>query len=323
MPWRPCTRRSTFSVTTLAVPKAAAVRVPASSANLGPGFDVLALALDLHLDVEAREASKTTVSWSGEGVDEVPLNRKNLIVRAAQEPFAGWTRPLDGVELVVRNAIPIGRGLGSSAAGIVAGITWGAALRGLRMPAQRILELAVPLEGHGDNLAAALYGGFCIAVIEDGGVRVHRLDWPARWRAVLFVPDDVSPTHEARRLVPRRPAREDAVFNLGRVAEWVLACSRKDRSIVAGAMDDRMHQPGRARAYPYLDDAIAAAEQAGALGAALSGAGGSVIAVADRNLAAVGRAMARAAGQRGIKGTVMTLRASARGATTIAPFGRR
>ena len=297
------------------MPKAAAVRVPASSANLGPGFDVLALALDLHLDVEAREASKTTIAWSGEGAGEVPLTRRNLIVRAAQEPFAGWTRPLEGVELVVRNAIPIGRGLGSSAAGIVAGIMLGASLRGLRMPAQRILELAFPLEGHGDNLAAALYGGFCIAVIEDGGVRVHRIEWPSRWRAVLFVPNDLSPTHEARRLVPQRPARDDAVFNLGRVAEWVLASSQTDRSLVAGAMDDRLHQPGRARAYPYLDDTIAAAEQAGALGAALSGAGGSVIAIADRNMAEVGKAMSAAATSRGILGRVVALRASPAGAT--------
>ena len=300
------------------MPKVAAVRVPASSANLGPGFDVLALALDLHLDVEAREASNTAVAWSGEGADQVPLNRKNLIVRAAQEPFAGWTRPVAGIDLVVRNAIPIGRGLGGSAAGIIAGILLGANLRGLRMPAQRILELAFPLEGHGDNLAAALCGGFCIAVIEDGGVRVHRLDWPSRWRAILFVPNDVSPTHEARRLVPRRPAREDAVFNLGRVAEWVLACSQKDRSLVASAMDDRLHQPGRARAYPYLDDTIAAAQQAGALGAALSGAGGSVIAIADRNVVEVGKAMSAAATSHGIRGRVVALRASAAGATSKA-----
>ncbi len=305
------------------MPKAAAVRVPASSANLGPGFDVLALALDLHLTVEARESTKTTISWAGEGAAEVPLTRRNLIFRAAEEPFTGWSRPLNGLELRVRNDIPIGRGLGSSAAAIIAGIMLGAKLRGLRMPAQRILELAIPLEGHGDNLAAALFGGFCIAVIENGGVRVHRLDWPSSWRAVLFVPTDISPTHEARRLVPRRPAREDAVFNIGRVAEWVLACSRKDRSLVASAMDDRLHQPGRARAYPYLDDAIAAAEQAGALGAALSGAGGSVIAIADRNLAAVGNAMISAVRSHRIKGRVATLRAAAAGATLKTAGGAR
>jgi homoserine kinase len=298
------------------VAKGATVRVPASSANLGPGFDVLALALDLHLSVEARESVKTTITWEGQGGAEVPLNRKNLIVRAADEPFAGWSRPLSGLELRVRNEIPIGRGLGSSAAAIIAGITLGAKLRGLRMPAQRILELAVPLEGHGDNLAAALHGGFCIAVIENGGVRVHRLDWPSRWRAILFVPNDLSPTHEARRLVPRRPAREDAVFNLGRVAEWVLACSQKDRSLVASAMDDRLHQPGRARAYVYLDDTIAAAEQAGALGAALSGAGGSVIAIADRNLAAIGSAMTGAAASHGVNGKPLALSAAPAGATS-------
>ena len=294
--------------------KSAAVRVPASSANLGPGFDVLALALDLHLEVEARESPKTSIVWEGEGHDEVPLTRKNLLVRSAQEPFAGWSPPLDGLTLRVRNHIPIGRGLGSSAAAIVAGITLGAKLRGLRVSAQRILELAFPLEGHGDNLAAALFGGFCIAVTENGGVRVHRLDWPSRWRAVLFVPDEVSPTHEARRLVPRRPAREDAVFNLGRVAEWVLACSQRDRSLVRSAMDDRLHQPGRARAYPYLDDVIAAAEQAGALGAALSGAGGSVIAIADRNHDPVAQAMHKSARSHGIDGKVVKLAAAARGA---------
>jgi homoserine kinase len=222
------------------VAKGAAVRVPASSANLGPGFDVLALALDLHLTVEARESAKTAIIWAGEGAAEVPLTRRNLIVRAAEEPFAGWSRPLTGLELGVRNNIPIGRGLGSSAAAIIAGIMLGAKLRGLRMPAQRILELAIPLEGHADNLAAALYGGFCIAVIENGGARVHRLDWPSRWRAVVFVPNELSPTHQARRLVPRRPAREDAVFNLGRVAEWVLACSRKDRSLVATGCTSRV-----------------------------------------------------------------------------------
>ena len=295
--------------------RTASVRVPASSANLGPGFDVLALALDLHLEVEARESPKTSIAWVGEGAGEVPLNRKNLLVRSAQEPFAGWSPPLDGVELRVTNQIPVGRGLGSSAAAIVAGITLGAKLRGLRISAQRVLELAFPLEGHGDNLAAALYGGFCIAVTENGGVRVHRLDWPPRWRAVLFVPDDVSPTHEARRLVPRRPERADAVFNLGRVAEWVLACSQHDRTLVASAMDDRLHQPGRARAYLYLDDVIAAAEQAGALGAALSGAGGSVIAIADRHHDTVAKAMHKAARAHGIAGKGMRLAAAARGAT--------
>ena len=293
------------------MPGSASVRVPASSANLGPGFDVLALALDLHLEVQARAAPTTTISWKGLGATEVPLNARNLLVRAAQEPFKGWSEPLDGIEFRVRNEIPIGRGLGSSAAALVAGIAIGAKLRGLRMKPQRVIELAFPFEGHGDNLSAALHGGFCVAAIENGGVRVHRLSWPERWQAVVFVPDALSPTHEARQLVPRNPARSDAVFNLGRVAEWVLAVVTRDRSLLQSAMDDRLHQPGRARAYPYLDDMIAAAEQAGALGAALSGAGGSVIAIADRNPKAIAAAMAGVAARRQLPGSTLTLKAAA------------
>ena len=294
--------------------KTATVRVPGSSANLGPGFDVLALALELRLVVEARESSKNSIEWIGHGTGDVPLNRRNLIARAAEEPFAGWSRPLEGLDLRVINQIPIGRGLGSSAAAIVAGIVVGARLRGLRMLPQRVLELAFPLEGHGDNLAAAVHGGFCIAAVENGGVRVHRLDWPPRWRAVVFIPTQLSPTHEARRLVPRRPAREDAVFNLGRVAEWVVAVLQRDRGLLRSAMDDRLHQPGRSRAYPYLDDVIAAAEQAGALGAALSGAGGSVIGIADRDLERVKTAMISAARSRGTDGTVLALNIATTGA---------
>jgi homoserine kinase len=293
--------------------RAARIRVPASSANLGPGFDVLALALDLHLWVAGQESPRTGIRWFGEGGREVPLDATNLIVRAATEPFLGWARPLEGLELSVRSKVPIGRGLGSSAAAIVAGILLGARLRGLRMTPQRVLELAFPLEGHGDNLAAALHGGFCVAVPQDGGVRVHRLVWPSTWRCVLFVPDAVSPTEQARRLVPQRPERADAIFNLARVAEWIIACSRRDGRLLASAMQDRLHQPGRSHAYPYLDDVIAAAVGAGALGAALSGAGGSVLAVADRNQAGIGRAMTRAAQLRQTSGRILRVSAAPRG----------
>jgi len=294
--------------------RAVRLRVPASSANLGPGFDVLALALDLQLWVSGREAAQTRIRWLGEGSREVPLDETNLIVRAAQEPFRGWARPLEGLELSVGSKIPIGRGLGSSAAAISAGVLVGARLRGLRLTTQRALELALPLEGHGDNLAAALYGGFCVAVPTDGTVRVHRLSWPSAWLGVLLVPAAVSPTEQARRLVPERPERADAIFNMARVAEWVIACGRRNGGLLASAMQDRLHQPGRRQAYPYLDDVIAAALRAGALGAALSGAGGSVLAVVDRKAVSVGRAMAEAARQHKIGARILRMGAATRGA---------
>jgi homoserine kinase len=294
------------------MPRRASVRVPASSANLGPGFDVLALALDLHLEVQAEESARTKIRWEGEGAGQVPVGSRNLIVRAAQEPFTAWDRPLRGLALNVRNEIPIGRGLGSSAAAIVAGISIGARLRGLRVSRQRIFELALPLEGHGDNLAAALFGGFCVVATGEGVPRVHRLEWPVRWKAVVFVPGEESPTHEARRLVPTRLPRADAVHNLGRVAEWIVAVTKGDRTLLTGAMEDRLHQPARARAYPYLYDMIAAAVKAGALGAALSGAGGSVIAIGDRKLEAVEEAMAGVADAGGVHGKTMRLRSGAK-----------
>jgi homoserine kinase len=135
---------------------------------------------------------------------------------------------------------------------------------------------------------------------------------------VFFVPNALSPTHEARRLVPKRPERGDAVFNLARVGEWMLAVSRRDHRLLASAMEDRMHQPGRSRAYPYLAPAIAAAKSSGAWGAALSGAGGSVIAVAPGTRTdQVGDAMVEAARASGIAGVALTLKASSRGASVI------
>lgn len=295
------------------MPRLARIRVPASSANLGPGFDVLALALNLYLSVEARESQTTSIAWRGVGAAEVPQDQRNLILRAAQEPFLAWAPPLAGISLRVENAIPIGRGLGSSAAALIAGIALGARMRGLRIAPERVIQLALPFEGHPDNLTAALYGGFNVAVSSDSAIRTHRLEWPAAWRLVVFLPAALSPTEEARHLVPGNPSLRDAVFNLGRITELVLAVRTRDGRLLREAMDDRLHQPGRAAAYGYLPDMIRAANDAGALGAALSGAGGSVIAVGDRWRSRIAKAMKAVAAEHRVEGRLLTLTAAPRG----------
>ncbi len=248
------------------------VRVPATIANLGPGFDVLAMAVDIWLDVEAGAAGAPEWEFAGEGADWLP----------------GSDHPFGAIAMKGRidNAIPVGVGLGSSAAARVASL----ALRGVR--GRELLARAVAAEGHPDNAAAALYGGV-VAVV---GSEVHRLPAP-KLDIALFVAETPVATEEARRILPPMYSRDDAVFNAARLALLVRVLHTGRWSLLGDALDDRLHQPYRARIYPWLMPAIAAARGAGAYGAALSGAGPSVVAFAPRGTGpAVAEAMARAAG---------------------------
>jgi homoserine kinase len=248
------------------------VRVPATIANLGPGFDVLALAVDLWLEVEAEPGLERGWTFAGEGADWLP---------SSDHPFSGL-----GLSGTVANGIPVGVGLGSSAAARLAAF----ALRGVR--GRELLARTAALEGHPDNAAAALHGGL-VAVV---GGEVHRLPAP-RVEVALFVAADPVPTEAARAILPRRVSRDDAVFNAGRLALLVRALHTRRYDLLADALQDRLHQPYRARLYPWLPAAIAAALDAGGFGAALSGAGPSVVALAPpgrgREIAV---AMAAAAG---------------------------
>ena len=245
-----------------------AVRVPASIANLGTGFDVLAMAVELWL--EASGEPHPTPEWSFDGAQPPAAN-----------PFAAVS--LRGR---VSSAIPLGVGLGSSAAARVAALR----LAGLAEPV--VLQRAVAEEGHPDNVAAAVYGG----VVAWVGGRVHRLPVPDL-EVALFVAAEPSSTESARALLPAMVSRADAVHNAGRLALLVHALHIADWSLLDEAMDDRLHQPARTSIYPWLPEAIAAARAAGAWGAALSGAGPSVFALCPRGTAGrVAEAMTRAAG---------------------------
>ena len=237
------------------------VRVPASSANLGPGFDVLAAALSLYLDLEVQE----TGAFAVESELEIPLSRDNLVVRAFE-----CLHPADGFEFRISSRIPLSGGLGSSAAAVVAGLL--AADHLFELDAD-VMSLASELEGHPDNVAAALSGGFVIA----DGTSVHRFEPPMGLEAVLVVPTEPVSTTAARAALPASVTRADAVFNLAHLATLTLGLATSDWELIGQGLGDRLHQPYRSTLYPRSAALLERATELGALGATISGAGPSVL----------------------------------------------
>jgi homoserine kinase len=270
------------------------IRVPATSANLGPGFDSLALALQLYnrLDIEVLAADKGgSLRITGEGANRLGQGEENLVLTAMQSLAQAADRALPPLAMDMHNDIPLGRGLGSSAAAIAAGLLAAAVLLGEPAVPEALLRVGLPLEGHPDNIAAVLWGGFTVGVVHQGQGVVQRLQPPDGLQAVILIPDQYSSTTISRAALPVQLTRADAVFNAGRVGMLVAAIALNQLDLLRVAMEDRMHQPARAREFAYLPGAIEAALAAGAHGAALSGAGSSVIALASNHLTAVAAAM--------------------------------
>ncbi|GAC1488925.1 MAG: homoserine kinase [Candidatus Limnocylindrales bacterium] len=261
------------------------VRVPATSANLGPGFDAFALALPMVAEFEVRAAHRWSVTV--DGADEgIPTGEDNLFVIGARAAAKAIGSVLPPQHVTQCSAIPQGRGLGSSAAAIVGGVTAANALLGEPLGRRALLRIAAEVEGHGDNVAAALYGAFTVAVPHADGPVAVRIAFPAAWRVCLLVPGDLLATEKARGVLPAQVSRTDAVFNLAHASALVAAVLRADGALLRIAMQDRLHQTARQRLVPTLEDVSRAACDAGAFGAALSGAGPSVLAVAPARLAA-------------------------------------
>jgi homoserine kinase len=238
------------------------VRVPASSANLGPGFDALAAALALHLELEVRETGTFAVHTAL----AVPIERdRNLVVRAFERLHSA-----EGFEFTIRSGIPLSGGLGSSAAAVVAGTL--AADHLFELDAD-VLGLASELEGHPDNVAAALRGGFVVC----DGPGVHRFEPPMGLEAVLVVPHEAVQTEEARAALPRAVPLEDAVFNVAHASLLMLGLAGADWDLIAAGLEDRLHQPHRAHLHPRSAELVERARDLGALGATISGAGPTVL----------------------------------------------
>ena len=290
-----------------------AVRVPGSTSNLGPGFDCFGLALQLYLTVrataalDAAEPCRVTTTGAKEN-ETLPRNAVNLIYRAMAFAARREGASLPPVGLRVHNNIPLASGLGSSGAAIVAGIKLGGLITGREISDQAIQNYATEFEGHPDNVAASLYGGFVgSSVCSDGTVVSTKFAWPSQIRVVVVSPHSQLPTHVARAALPRTVTRHDAVYNLQRSALFTAALAQQRYDLLWEAMRDRLHQPYRESLVPGLAEALSLPRTQGLLGIALSGAGPSIVALVDDNEQDIAARVASCFQARGIDSTLRIL----------------
>lgn len=295
------------------------VRIPATTANLGPGFDCMGLALDLwntfelHIGGDAIEV----VSY-GEGADGLANDRTNLIPTIMAEEL-GEDMPA-GLRVICHNTIPVASGLGSSSSAVLAGVLFSAAIRnslsGLdpgELSRERVLARAVAIEGHGDNVAPALLGGFVIVVPDERGVLTQRVPH-VPMKTVVCVPDFAYLTSQARAALPETYSKADAIYNIGRAMLVAEALRGGDDKLLADAMNDRIHEPYRLPAIPGAPQARSAALHAGAICVSLSGAGPGMIAFARDGYDRIGRSMKEAFASMGLHSRYWILDATDQGA---------
>jgi len=253
------------------------VRVPASSANLGPGFDALGLALGVYLTCRFRQSETLEIHAEGRDAESIPTGPENLIWQTAATVARNLNTRMPPIELHIHNAIPLGKGMGSSAAALTAGVIIADQLLHLHWKRPRILDEAARLEGHPDNVAPCTLGSIVASAIDSGGVtRSIRLDLPRRFGLAVIVPDFDLPTAKARAVLPSGYSREDAVFNVQRASLLIAALATGTVSAFPAALEDRFHQPYREALVPGLHE-ILKLRAPGLLGCALSGAGPSIL----------------------------------------------
>lgn len=302
------------------MPPIASVDVPASSANLGSGFDCFAAALSLKLRAELWRGDEAGIVLNARGEGAPPPDEPaddNLLIRAFREGLRASAAHAGSWRLEVSSMIPAARGLGSSAAAIVAGVVLGAAVGRRNVDADELLGLAARLEGHPDNVSAALYGGFTLALTDaDGRTSLRRFRVPEAWIPVAFIPQRESRTHEMRAALPREVPHAAAARQAGRSALLATAIMTSDAGLLRAAMADELHQPFR---LPLLGDTgrlIEMAYERGAAGACLSGAGPAVLAICDSPASA--HAVEKVWNAAGVPGMATRLRFDTSGAKLIA-----
>ena len=296
------------------------VQVPASTANLGPAFDCAAIALNLYLrvSVEPKPTAGFAVRYRGADSSRVSTGDSNLIVQAMQKFAAGEKGAIPGARIEIDNDIPIGVGLGSSAAAIVAGLLAGAGLSSVVPDRGKLLRLAVALERHPDNVTAALHGGFVVAAAVPANasgqeeILFHRSVVSDSLNFVAVTPDVPLPTDKARSVLPDRYSREDTVRNLQRTA-LLTAAFASHRGLVPELFRDRLHQPYRAPLVPGITECLELRHD-DLVGVFLSGAGSSVMAIATQNAESIGEELVDRFRRKGVTARAMRLKADNRGA---------
>jgi homoserine kinase len=257
------------------------LRLPATSANLGPGFDASAIALDFYLDVEVETAHEFSIVCTGRDAERCARLDDNLVLDIYRRLLTENGRPIIPLALRMTNGIPLGMGCGSSAAGRLAAIALANHFGELGWSSERIVEEASALEGHPDNVAACWLGGFVTAASEGRAVHVARVTPPEAWRAIVVIPNEPLATSKARAVLPESYGRDDVVVNLQSVAMLGLAFAQGRGDLLRLAMRDRIHQPFRAPFCGLLPLLLPLAGSGGILGVALSGAGPAVLVVVD------------------------------------------
>jgi homoserine kinase len=292
------------------------VRVPATSANLGPGFDALGLALALYNEVTLEEADAVSVTVEGEGAGRLETGAANVVARGVARGFEAAGRPFRGGRLRCVNRVPLSRGLGSSAAAWVGGLLAANALLGGPLDRDALVTEAARAEGHPDNVAAAVLGGLTVSCADGDRIVAVSLPVPREIAWVVLLPVTESSTQEARAVLPESLPRADAVFNVQRVSLLLAALAAGRADLLDVAMQDRLHQPYRRRLFPWMEAVAGAARRAGALGCVLSGAGPALLAAAHAGRGEdVAGAMEQALREAGVGGRALCLPVDTAGAT--------
>lgn len=295
------------------------IRTPGSTANLGPGFDALGLALSIynHLSIQTQSTSGLQITIEGEGKDLLTTDETNLFYQSAQFTAQKLGKTLPGLSIHLQNDIPLARGLGSSSTAIVAGVIAANHIFDQPFTQQELLNIATEIEGHPDNVSPCLLGGLTMSTVDNTHVSCVRALPPKTLQAVVAIPQFELKTSDARKALPKDISLQDAVFSISRACLVTAALMSGHLEHLKIGMQDRLHQPYRAHLIPHFYEVIDAALQAGSLGAALSGAGPTLMAFATQNAQIIGQAMVQIWQQNNINATYHVLNIDTDGAVIL------